>query len=553
MLFASSLLRAAPLLAVAALAGASPLAKRADPTVKLDNATVTGSASGSVNKFLGIPFAQPPTGNLRFQLPQPLSAYSTDFSATSFGPACPQQPIKLPIPDSLPQQAKDAINNVTNLLYDVITPAAEDCLTVNVVAPADATPDSKLPVIAWIFGGGFEVGGTSTYDGGVIVDRAIDLDVPAIYVSMNYRVAAFGFLASKEVKDAGVGNLGLQDQRLALQWIQQYIGAFGGDASKVTIWGESAGAISVALHMLTNGGDTQGLFRGAFMNSGSPIPVGDITEGQQYYDYLVDQTGCSGASDTLDCLRGVDYDELMKAVGGTPFIFSYQSLVLAWLPRVDGVFLKDDPQNLVTQGSVANVPFISGDCDDEGTLFSFSTLNVTSDDQWSDYLQTIYLPKAPGADISQLATLYPSDLSDGSPFNTGIANALTPEFKRLAAFQGDAVFQAPRRYFMQAQSGKQPMWSFINKRLKAIPFVGSFHGSDLLNVFFGGDMTDYVVRFAANLDPNGDTGISWPKYTTDAPNMLAFQDGFTPQAIEQDNYRVDAMQYLANVTLQFPI
>lgn len=196
------------------------------------------------------------------------------------------------------------------------------------------------------------------------------------------RSPAFGFLASQEVKDAGVGNLGLQDrkklsivlstsgssseflniscytsEREALRWVQKYIGAFGGDPTKVTMfvqllpyhqprfhtciqiltifcftpcslpsysWGESAGAISVALHMLTNGGDTEGLFRGAFMESGSPIPVGDITGGQPYYDDLVERTGCSGSSDTLECLRGVEYQTLLDAVNQSPSIFSYQ-------------------------------------------------------------------------------------------------------------------------------------------------------------------------------------------------------------------------------------
>lgn len=91
-------------------------------------------------------------------------------------------------------------------------------------------------------------------------------------------------------------------------------------------WGESAGAISVALHMLTNGGDNEGLFRAGFMQSGSPIPVGDITHGQPYYDSIVEGTGCSGASDTLQCLRGVSYDSLKAAVDATPSIFSYQVL-----------------------------------------------------------------------------------------------------------------------------------------------------------------------------------------------------------------------------------
>ena len=131
--------------------------------------------------------------------------------------------------------------------------------------------------------------------------------------------------------------------------------------------------------MLTNGGDPEGLFRGAFMESGSPVPVGDITHGQKDYDALVSATGCSSAVDTLQCLREAPFETLMDAVNQSPGIFSprvrsagllvltmltvvrvIQSLDLAWLPRADGVFLPDDLQALVSQGSVANIPFVTG-------------------------------------------------------------------------------------------------------------------------------------------------------------------------------------------------
>ncbi|KAF9232324.1 Alpha/Beta hydrolase protein [Melanogaster broomeanus] len=138
-------------------------------------------------------------------------------------------------------------------------------LTLNVIAPADATPESKLPIVVWIYGGAFEIGAT---------------------------------------EQAGVGNLGLHDQRLALYWVQKYIGAFRGYPTKVTI----AGAISIALHMVTNSGNSDGLFRAAFMQSGSPFFVGDIAHGQKHYEALVDETGCSTASDTLQCLREAPYE-----------------------------------------------------------------------------------------------------------------------------------------------------------------------------------------------------------------------------------------------------
>ncbi|KAF9488947.1 lipase [Pleurotus eryngii] len=536
------------LLAVQSAANPLPRANR----VVLDSATFTGSTAGRVTKFLGIPYAQPPTGDRRFRLPVPIPPYTGTVQATAFGSACPQQSARLPLPDGL---ASDVVDLIVNTAYKAVFPDNEDCLSINVVVPSSATPTSKLPVAVWIFGGGFELGSPSLYDGGLIVERSIQLGEPVIYVSMNYRVSAFGFLASQEVKDAGVGNLGLQDQREALRWIQKYISSFGGDPTKVTIWGESAGAISVALHMVANNGNHEGLFRGAFMQSGSPIPVGDVSHGQTYYDAIVAETGCSGASDTLACLRSVPYSTLKTAADHTPFIFDYQSLALAWLPRADGVFLTDNPQKLVQAGKVANVPFVTGDCDDEGTLFSLANLNVTTTSQVRTYIKTFFMPQSTNAELDHMLNHYPLDLIQGSPFGTGILNALSPQFKRLAAFQGDAVFQAPRRFFLQQRSGKQNTWAFLSKRFKVAPFLGSFHASDILNVYFGGELGDYLINFVNKLDPNGQgRGINWPKYTTSSPNLVTFNDNLLfPVTITQDTFRKDAINFLTGVTLANPL
>ncbi|KAI0326234.1 carotenoid ester lipase precursor [Cubamyces sp. BRFM 1775] len=542
-----------PLCLLSALVGAAfaiPLVPRGAPTVQLDQGTFVGTTDGISNRFLGIPFAKPPVGDLRFNLPVAVDPYTGTHTVTAFGPSCPQQAINLDLPSQL---ASDAVDFILNSVYGIVFPSDEDCLTINVVVPAGTQPNAKLPVVAWIFGGGFELGGPSMYDGGVIVSRSVELGEPVIYVSMNYRLSAFGFLASQEVKDAGVGNLGLQDQRLALRWIQKYISAFGGDPTKVTIWGESAGAISVAMHMIANGGNAEGLFRGAFMESGSPIPTGDITHGQGDYDKIVAETGCTGAADTLQCLRGVPYDTLKKAVDASPNIFSPQSLRLAWLPRADGKFLTDAPQQLVQKGSVASVPFVTGDCDDEGTLFSLSTLNITTESGLRAYIVDNYMPALTTEDLDDLMTLYPADITQGSPFDTGILNALTPEFKRLAAMQGDLVFQAPRRFFLQNRSGKQSTWSFLSKRLKALPGLGSAHATDILNIYGGGELADYLINFVNHLNPNGITVPSWPKYTTSSPNLLTFLDGLIPIEITNDDYRVDAINLITELSLEFPL
>ncbi|KAK0460038.1 carotenoid ester lipase precursor [Desarmillaria tabescens] len=525
----------------ACIVASAVISSRMGPTITLESATFTGTTSGVVSKFLGIPFAQPPTGDRRFRLPETLPAYNGSYDASDFGPSCPQQAIRLPILTGI---LAEAVDYLTDSIYNTVLPDDEDCLTVNVLKPATATSNSKLPVVAWIFGGGFELGGTAMYDGTSIASRSIALNQPVIYVSMNYRVSGFGFLASKEVREAAVGNLGLHDQREALRWIQKYITAFGGDPSKVTIWGESAGAISAAMHMIAYDGDTQGLFRAAFMQSGSPIPVGALEGGQKYYDDIVVQTDCSGSNDTLACLRTVEYDTLKAAIDNSPFIFDYQSLHLAWLPRADGVLFSDIPQRLVQQGKIADVPIVSGDCDDEGTLFSLSSLNVTKDAEVETYFKTVIFPNMPDQDLATLLELYPADPLEG-------LNILTPQFKRIASFQGDAVFQAPRRFFLQNLSGKQNIWAFLSKRFKIVPVLGAFHSSDILNVYFGGDMADYLIRFAATLNPSGSTDIQWPQWTDNSPNLLTFNDDpFKPLTVTQDTFRSDAMDSLSEILLR---
>lgn len=391
---------------------------------------------------------------------------------------------------------------------------------------------------------------------------------------MNYRLNGLGFLASKEVREAGVGNLGLQDrefqllspnrdqcnkfasllEREALRWINRNIGQFGGDPGKVTLWGESAGAISAALQMVAYDGNTDGLFRSAFMQSGAAIPVGPVENGQVYYNSIVEDTGCYGAADTLECLRTVPYNKLMAAIDKTPSIFAYQSLRLAWLPRTDGTFLTENPMNLVQNGKVAKIPYVTGNCDDEGTLFSLSTLNVTTDAGFRGWLKNTFFPGATDAQVSTIAEKYPADITKGSPFDTGLLNALTPQFKRFAAFQGDGVFQAPRRWFQRYTAEKQPSWAFLSKRVKALPVLGSAHATDLLNSFFlGQEMQDYLIRFTTTLDPNSPSGFNWPQYDLTNKKILIFRDGLIPLAIGKDDHREDAMDALNAITLVNPV
>ncbi|OBZ65415.1 Lipase 1 [Grifola frondosa] len=257
------------------------------PTVKIDNATIIGTSDGVVSQFLGIPFALPPIGSRRLHLPQPIQSYTGIVNATTFGDQCMQQPLAdVDLPADLPPEIS-AFLSISSAILNITQ--SEDCLNLNVITPAGTTVYSKLPVVVWIYGGGFQFGSNAADPGNVIVNKSIELQQPVIYVAMNYRLSALGFLGGKEVKDAGVGNLGLHDQREALRWVQKYISLFGGDPTKVTIWGESAGAVSVAMQMLTSDGNTEGLFHAGFMNSGSVLPNGKIDNAQlqSTYDFIV--------------------------------------------------------------------------------------------------------------------------------------------------------------------------------------------------------------------------------------------------------------------------
>ncbi|KAJ7315067.1 Alpha/Beta hydrolase protein [Mycena albidolilacea] len=447
------------------------------PIVSLSYGTFQGLTEGNLTKFLGVPFGQAyvqpalissmirvevfTLHSGRFEVPRAPGQLQGVQNATTLGPACPQQALSLlPVP-FVPGKY----------------PISEACLMLDILSPTTLNSNSNAPVFVWIFGGGFEVGNSRDIDVSPVVERSIDTDEPVIVVTPNYRVSAFGFLAGKEVDAAGITNLGIRDQIFALRWVQKHIAAFGGDPDRVVVGGPSAGAISTSLLLLSNKQNSNALFRGAFMESGAPWTLPSVADSdlQSTYDSLVIANNCSAASDSLECLRRIPFESIMATVNRTLDIFSYRSLSLFWTPYIDGDVISRDPLVSVSQGLYATIPLMIGNADDEGTSFSFSNQNIT-------YVHPVVAGKFPESAQERMQTqighLYPEDPTQGSPFGTGTAYQLTPEYKWLAAFQGDFAFVGPRRSFLEKASVTQDAWSWLSKREKDTPF-GAFHGSDV--------------------------------------------------------------------------
>ncbi|KKY18554.1 putative lipase 3 precursor [Phaeomoniella chlamydospora] len=541
---------------------AAPAIRAASPTVIIPSpdATIIGNA-GDVESFLGIPFAKSPVGSLRLKTPEALTESLGTITATLYGKACPQFYFSdnAGLDGLIPTAELGLLLNTP--LFQTITNAGEDCLNINVQRPAGVNSTSKLPVLFWIFGGGFELGSNSMYDGTTWVSESISEGKPVIYVAVNYRVGGFGFLPGKEILADGSANLGLLDQRLGLQWVADNIEAFGGDPDKVTIWGESAGSISVLDQMLLYDGDNtyngKALFRGAIMNSGTVVPADpvDCPKGQDVYDAVVDAAGCSLATDTLECLRNVDYETLLNATNSVPGILSYHSVALSYLPRPDGTVLTQSPDLLVEAGTYASVPFIVGDQEDEGTLFALFQSNITTTAELVTYLSTIFFHSATTSQIEELIATYPT-ISDGSPFRTGTLNNWYAEFKVLAAILGDLTFTLSRRAFLNEASTVKPdvpFWSYISSYDYGTPILGTFHGSDLLQVFYGilsnyasGAFHAYYLSFVNTLDPNNGTSSTyadWPQWST-SKQLINMYPTFSVYI--DDDFRDDTYTFLAD-------
>ncbi|KAJ8074561.1 hypothetical protein PM082_015463 [Marasmius tenuissimus] len=530
------------------------------PTIQGNGVTYQGAqnASGNTDYFLSIPFAQPPVGNQRFRPPVPWSPSDSDMviDATTYGPSCPQG------------RANRALDT------------SEDCLTLHIWKPSNVT--EKLPVMVWIYGGGFYFGTARGYEGWHIVQPSITINKPVIYVAMNYRTGIFGFPPGTASAKAGALNLGLKDQRLALEWVQENIEYFGGDKTKVTLFGESAGAISTAHQAMYKGGDIGGVFRGMIMQSGSPssgnVPPADDPVQEKAYQFVVNATGCASSSDTFECLRSAPFDVLQKA--------SQDVLQMPpeWKGRDQGpgvlrpvlapgdVFLPELPSVSIHAGRYAKLPLINGDVKDEGTIFVNETTPETEKNV-TDWLLSqepgLYFGISNETAVAELLKLYPADPAAGSPYSTGSETfGAAAQYKRLASLVGDLIFEASRRDHVRttAKDGVD-VWSYflntsINQLNPSLDVYGVQHTAEYTFVSHrvtertgGATIPDYFekvedavfnywINFAYNLDPNPTSGSYpyWPKYGSNA-TLISLGEEIS---LIPDTFRAEGIEYIIN-------
>nr|XP_056722784.1 cholinesterase-like [Euleptes europaea] len=306
------------------------------------------AGSKAVTAYLGIPYAEAPVGKLRFQKPVPHEPWSHILEATNYGKSCPQIVLS---------GYADAETWTAN------TPCSEDCLFLNVWVP-NPRPSTPAAVLVWIYGGGFSVGTASLvpYNGAFLAATE-----NVIVVSMNYRLGALGFLA---LPPAAPGNMGLLDQQLSLRWLRENAAPFGGDPTRITIFGQSAGGAAVNYHLLSPG--SQPLFDRAVLQSGTAVaPWAWVSpeEARRRSLALAQLMGCTEdeGSTIVKCLQEKGVEEFQT------YLFSVVDptivLNLPFVPTTDGDFLSDDPQKLVESRHFQSKPIMIGTTSDEGSVF----------------------------------------------------------------------------------------------------------------------------------------------------------------------------------------
>lgn len=479
--------------------------------VETTSGPIEGTKADDLLRFAGIPYAAAPVGDLRFRAPQPHPGWSEVRSAAEFGPIARQ--------NASPLEALLARQDQTQ---------SEDCLSLNVWTPG--ADDRRRPTMVWIHGGAFVMGSGSTpiYDGSALASRG---DV--VVVSINYRLGDFGFLYLDHLDAdySGSGNNGIRDQIAALEWVRDNIASFGGDPENVTIFGESAGAMSVSTLLGTP--KAAGLFGRAIPQSGAAAHTISREQAMAVTDAYLAQLGVS----TVDQLLGVSDDDLLAnqaAISATylnpatrPELFPEGML---WQPVIDGDVLPSSPLAAVDDGAAAGIDLLVGTNADEWHLFEIMAPDSPAEEQLLGLFGRVLDTDDPAGALAEYRATHP--------------NADAKQIR--SALLTDQTFRIPAHQLLDAQQRHHgAVWSYLftwatpafdgalgSCHALEIPFVFGTQADPQMAAFLGDAppatlaelMMDAWIAFARSGDPNHAGLPQWPPFTPDTRPSLEFGD-----------------------------
>ncbi|HEV2782726.1 MAG TPA: carboxylesterase family protein [Actinophytocola sp.] len=482
-------------------------ADRRGPVARTESGVVRGAAAGGVDSFLGVPYARPPVGELRWRPPQPAQRWAGVRDAVAYGNRCP---------------AAASTNGPRS--------ETEDCLYLNVQRPAGVHSGQKLPVYFWIHGGGLQNGSSNQHDGSLVVRRT-----GVVVVTINYRLGAFGFLAHPALTaEAGQsGNYGLFDQQAALRWVHRNIAAFGGDPRRVTIGGESAGGWSVCAHLSAPG--SQGLFAAAMIQSGSCANQ-TLAEAEAGGTTAAQALGCADPATAAACLRAVPAGRLVDTGVTARFVSGVPAL-----PR--------NPDTAVRTGAFARVPIVIGATRDEGRTFAQGFIGQNRD-QYEGFVRATF-----GARADAVLARYPWP-ADADTFTAAyLAGAIFTDSGLLAGIGGCANRELTR---VLAGYTRTYAYEFAHRTgpgLTPIPgYVwGAGHAAELAYVWpsfdngtpiaptfdaaerrLAADMVDAWGAFVRDTRPGSAGPARWPSFSRTAQTMSLRAGGHSRLVSDSD-------------------
>jgi para-nitrobenzyl esterase len=469
---------------------------------------LTGLSRTTYDAWLGIPYAAPPVGDLRFRAPQPVARWSGVRDATKFGGRCVQGP------GLDPGYAQPFLN--------------EDCLYLNVYVPHTDRGEGhpKLPVFVWIHGGGFTGGAGQDTDPRRYIEQSGN-----VFVTINYRLGALGYLNLPELQaeGAGAGSFGLLDQQAALRWVKQNISRFGGDPDNVTVGGQSAGGSSVCDQLASP--TAHGLFQRAVVQSGG-CGMSSQAAGQAAGAAFVRAVGCSSAPNVLDCLRGKSTAEILAARSVGPSLG-------------DATSFPTDPAQAVATGSFNRVPVVYGQTENEQSLFTFAFNdfggNPITPARYASMIQSAY-----GANADKVLAAYPlsaysspSDAWGHLQSDVGTYGRLKTE-RQLAQWTPMYVYE-----FSETQTPQFPSifnLQLVNPVAHSYPF-GATHVDELPYLWdewgqtvpltddeleLSQQMIELWSAFQATGTPNGSYLPEWPAFDVATQTWMSLDACETP-------------------------